>query len=87
MYETGIPCFFVTKATCSWTFTEGARITRKIGTNTKDKGDTMMRDVPEGTWEAVTITKSKYVYCWIFQSLYFGKEIRTMAKIDWLIGV
>ena len=41
--------FFVTKATCSWTFTEGARITRKIGTSTKDKGDEVMRDVPEGT--------------------------------------
>jgi hypothetical protein len=48
---------------------EGARITRKIGPNTKDKGDEVIRDVSEGTWEAATINKNKYVYCWIFQSL------------------
>jgi hypothetical protein len=28
---------------------EGARITRKIGPNTKDKGDEVIRDVSEGT--------------------------------------
>jgi hypothetical protein len=28
---------------------EGTRITRKIGTNTKDKGDEVIRDIPEGT--------------------------------------